>query len=169
MIRVKPLLVLALAAALTACDSGIEPTPIPTSQATCNVTINGQTVVITGPICGSGNGTVTPPSPTPSPSASPGSSTCIKRTPVYEANVVNAWKSIAAPEKTLEGHKAAMIAALKAAQFEATSGGLLSVDEIAVKVKGGAFSETYDLGLGDLAAGHVAQVLYVATCTPASF
>jgi hypothetical protein len=169
-LRILTFIAMALVVALVAagCGNGVEPTPLPTSQATCNVTINGQSVTITGPVCGSGNGTVTQPAPTPAPSASPAASACIKRTPIYQDNVVNAWRSIATPEKTLAGHIAALVAALKAAQFEATSGGLLSIDEIAVKAKGGAFSETYDVGLGDLSV-HVAQVLYVATCTPASF
>ena len=166
-------LILFLAAILLAgCDSGIEPTPIPTNQATCNVTINGQNVTVTGPICGSGSVTVTQPSPTPapSPSGSPGAASCIKRADhVYEGNVMNAWRSIAVPEKGVAGHVAAMVAALRAMQFEATSGGLLSPDEVAVKVKGGTFSETYDVWLGDLALESKQQVLYVATCTPASF
>lgn len=167
----RPLAVV-LAVLMAGCGNGVEPTPIPTSQATCNVTINGQTVTITGPVCGSGNGSVTQPAPTPvpSPSASPGQASCIKRTDhVYEANVMNAWRSIAVPEKGVAGHVAAMVQALRAAQFEATSGGLLSPDEIAVKVRGGAFSETYDVWLGDLALENKQQVLYVATCTPASF
>lgn len=162
---------LGLAVLLAGCDSGIEPTPLPTSQATCNVTISGQSVVVTGPICGSGNGSVTTPAPTPSPSpsGSPGVSSCVKRNPLYESNVINAWKSIAVPEKLVAGHVLAMVQAMRAASFEATSGGLLSPDEIAVKVRGGAFSETYDVWLGDLALENKQQVLYVATCTPASF
>lgn len=162
---------LALAVLLAGCDSGIEPSAIPTNQATCNVTINGQSVVITGPVCGSGNGSVVSPAPTPSPSppGSPGVSSCVKRNPLYESNVINAWRSIAVPERTLAGHLAAMVAAMKAMQFEATSGGLLAPDEIAVKVKGGAFSETYDVWLGDLSLENKQQVLYVSTCTPAVF
>lgn len=157
---------------MAGCGNGVEPTPVPKNQATCNVTINGQSVSVTGPICGSGSVTVTQPSPTPapSPSASPGQASCLKRTDhVYEANVINAWRSLAVVQTTLAAHKAAIIAALKPMGFDAISGGLLSIDEIAVKVPGGAFSETYDLGLGDLAAGHVAQVLYVSTCVPAIF
>lgn len=159
---------LLLATASTGCEKATAPSPYP-PQATCNVTISGQSVVVTGPICGGGDGSVTQPSPSASPSATPGTSKCEKRNEIYSVNVVNAWRSLAIPEKTLAGHLPAMVAALKAMQFEATSGGLLAPDEIAVKVRGGAFSETYDLWLGDLTLENKAQVLYVATCTPASF
>lgn len=163
---------LGLALLLAGCGNGVEPTELPTNQAVCNVTINGQSITVTGPICGNGSVSVTQPTPTPapSPSGSPSQSSCIKRTDhVYEANVMNAWRSIAVPEKGVAGHVAAMVAAIRAMQFEATSGGLLSPDEVAIKVKGGSFSETYDVWLGDLSLESKQQVLYVATCTPASF
>jgi hypothetical protein len=162
-----------LALTLIACGQGMEPTPLPapapTPVATCNVTINGQTVTITGPICGDGNGTVTNPT-TPTPLPSPNAADCLRRgDQAYQDNVVNAWRAIVPTEPTLKGHIAALVSKLKAAQFEAMSGGLLSPDEISVKTKGGAFSETYDVWRGDLALENSAQVLYVATCTPASF
>lgn len=123
-------------------------------------------------ICIDGNGnvvTITVPMSTPTPTATPGAADCVKRIPEYQENVLQAWRSIVPAEPTMGGHILALVAAIKKAGFLATSGGTLAKDEIAIKTATGAFSETYDVWQGDFTAEFSAQVLYVATCTPARF
>jgi hypothetical protein len=141
-----------------ACDQQTEPTPLD-PKANCQVGVGGFTVCIDG----HGNViTINNPPPTPSPSPD-GVARCSKGIQLYEENVGQAARTVPIAQ-SLESYKSALLANLRLAGFKGSSGGLLSSDEIAVKIND-AFSETYDIQRAD----GLFQVLYVETCSPARF
>lgn len=165
--------VIALGVFPAGCGEGTAPSavPSPTPSASCNVTISGQAVTVTGPICGDGNGSVNnPPASTPAPT--PGASSCEQReVHYYETIVVQALARVP-PRQAMDAHIASLASLIRGAglqvqTFAANSPDTVSRDEIAVKASNG-FSETYDVWQGDFTAGSP-HVLYIQTCSPARF
>lgn len=154
---------LGLVASIIACGQGTEPLPLPAAPKAPQCSAgNGGTLIC---IDGNGNVITINPAPTPTPAPTPSSPTCSKGIPIYQEIVVQAGVGIPASQSQAS-YIAALVAAIKAAGFLVTSGGLLPSDEIALKTSATApFSETYDVWRAD----NTPQVLYQETCTPARF